>query len=45
MRTARYSVEACGLSDSRTVMRDYKVPGEVQQCMGVVLATSTRTAT
>jgi hypothetical protein len=26
--------EACGLRDSRTVMRDYNVPGEVQQCMG-----------
>ena len=26
--------EACGLRDSRTVMRDYKVPGEVQQRMG-----------
>jgi hypothetical protein len=25
--------EACGLRDSRTVMRDYNVPGEVQQCM------------
>ncbi len=37
--------EACGLSDSRTVMRDYKVPGEVQQCMGVVLATSMQAAT
>jgi hypothetical protein len=37
--------EACGLRDSRTVMRDYQVPGEVQQCMGVVLATSTRAAT
>jgi len=31
--------EACGLRDSRTVMRDYNVPGEVQRCMGVVLAT------
>ena len=30
--------EACGLRDSRTVMRDYKVPSEVQQCMGAVLA-------
>jgi hypothetical protein len=29
--------EACGLRDSRTVMRDYKVPGEVQQCMGAAL--------
>ena len=25
--------EACGLRDSRTVMRDYNVPGEVQQRM------------
>jgi hypothetical protein len=32
--------EACGLRDSRTVMRDYDVPGEVQQCMGVIPATS-----
>jgi hypothetical protein len=30
--------EACGLRDSRTVMRDYNVPGEVQQCMGAVPA-------
>ena len=37
--------EACGLRDSRTVMRDYKVPGEVQQCMGMVPAKSIRTAT
>ena len=37
--------EACGLRDSRTVMRDYEVPLEVQQCMGAVIATSTRTAT
>ena len=28
--------EACGLRDSRTVIRDYSVPGEVQQHMGVV---------
>src|ERR1700746_6924 len=28
--------EACGLRDSRTPMRDYKVPGEVQQRMGPV---------
>jgi hypothetical protein len=27
--------EACGLRDSRAVMREYKVPGEVQQCMGM----------
>ena len=26
--------EACGLRDSRTIMRDYNVPGEVQQRMG-----------
>jgi len=26
--------EACGLRDSRTIMRDYNVPGEVQRCMG-----------
>jgi hypothetical protein len=26
--------EACGLRDSRTVVRDYNVPGEVQQRMG-----------
>jgi hypothetical protein len=37
--------EACGLRDSRTVMRDFDVPGEVQQCMGAVPATSMRTAT
>jgi hypothetical protein len=37
--------EACGLRDSRTVMRDYNVPGEVQQCMGAVLATSMRAET
>jgi hypothetical protein len=28
--------EACGLRDSRTVMRDYDVPGEVQRRMGAV---------
>jgi hypothetical protein len=28
--------EACGLRDSRAVMRDYDVPGEVQQNMGVL---------
>jgi hypothetical protein len=37
--------EACGLRDTRTVMRDYKVPGEVQQCMGPILAASMRSAT
>ena len=34
--------EACGLRDGRTVMRDYNVPGEVQRCMGMVLAASVR---
>jgi Family of unknown function (DUF6665) len=28
--------EACGLRDSRAVMRDYNVPGEVQQRMGAM---------
>ena len=37
--------EACGLRDSRTVMRDYKVPGEVQYCMGASPKTSIRSAT
>src|SRR5215813_10674974 len=27
--------EACGLRDSRTVMRDYNVPAEVQERMGI----------
>ena len=36
--------EACGLRDSRTVMRAYGVPGEVQQCMGFS-APSMRAAT
>jgi len=31
--------ESCGLRDSRTVMRDYKVPAEVQERMGVFPAT------
>ena len=31
--------EACGLRDSRAVMRDYKVPDEVQRCMGAVTST------
>jgi hypothetical protein len=34
--------EACGLRDSRAIMRTYGVPGEVQQCMGVVTTTSMR---
>ena len=37
--------EACGLRDSRTVMRDYHVPGEVQQSIGALPATSPRAAT
>jgi hypothetical protein len=36
--------EACGLRDSRAIMCDYEVPGEVQQCMGAVPATSMRDA-
>jgi hypothetical protein len=31
--------EACGLRDTRNIMREYKVPAEVQQCMGIVPAT------
>ena len=37
--------EACGLRDSRTVMRDYDVPGEVQHCMEWVPTTSLPAAT
>jgi hypothetical protein len=37
--------EACGLRNSRTLMRDYDVPGEVQQCMGAIPAASMRAAT
>ena len=37
--------EACGVRDSRTIMRDYNVPGEVQQCMGAVPGTSMLSAT
>lgn len=33
--------EACGMRDSRAIMRTYNVPGEVQHCMGPMLATST----
>jgi len=36
--------EACGLRDSRAIMREYKVPAEVQQCMGVVPAKPRRAA-
>jgi len=28
--------EACGLRDSRSLMRDYKVPAEVQERMGAL---------
>ena len=31
--------ESCGLRDSRSLMRDYKVPAEVQERMGVFPAT------
>jgi hypothetical protein len=31
--------ESCGLLDSRSLMRDYKVPAEVQERMGVFPAT------
>ncbi len=34
--------EACGLRDSRTLMRQYDVPGEVQRCMGPSLSSSKR---
>jgi uncharacterized protein DUF6665 len=37
--------EACGLRGSRTIMRDYKVPDEVQQCMGMIPAKSIRVTT
>jgi len=37
--------EACALRNSRTLMRDYDVPGEVQQCMGAVPAASMRAVT
>ena len=36
--------EACGLRNSRMIMRDYNVPDEVQRCMGPVLATPMRPA-
>ncbi|WFU43083.1 hypothetical protein QA640_11900 [Bradyrhizobium sp. CB82] len=36
--------EACGVRDSRPVMRDYNVPGEVQRCMGLVPPPSTHAA-
>jgi hypothetical protein len=36
--------EACGLRDSRSIMREYKVPGEVQQCMGIIPTKPTRVA-
>ena len=36
--------EACGLRDSRNIMREYKVPAEVQQRMGLVPAKSKHAA-
>jgi hypothetical protein len=36
--------EACGLRDSRAIMREYKVPPEVQQCMGIIPAKPVRAA-
>ncbi|QPF84856.1 hypothetical protein IC762_00505 [Bradyrhizobium genosp. L] len=32
--------EACGMRDTRTVMRTYNVPGEVQMCMTPILTSS-----
>jgi hypothetical protein len=37
--------EACGMRDSRAIMRTYGVPGEVQHCMGPLLSTSMPTET
>src|SRR4029077_11757636 len=37
--------EACACRNSRTVMRDYHVRGEVQQSIGALPATSPRAAT
>lgn len=34
--------EATGLRDSRHIMRTYNVPGEVQRCMGLAPAPSTK---
>ena len=36
--------EACGLRDSRGIMREYKVPAEVQMRMGLVPTKPNRTA-
>src|ERR1700760_414913 len=36
--------EACGLRDSRAIVRQYKVPAEVQLCMGLVPAMPARAA-
>lgn len=35
--------EACGLRDARTVMRDYRVPPEVQACQGATVTAPSRT--
>jgi hypothetical protein len=37
--------EACGLRDSRMIMRDYDVPGEVQFCMGAAPVAAKRDPT
>ena len=37
--------EACGLRDSRAIMREYKVPAEVQMRMGLVPAKPKHAAT
>jgi hypothetical protein len=34
--------ECCGLRDPRAVMRDYRVPQEVQNCMGIFRARDRR---
>src|SRR3954471_1852825 len=34
--------EAIGLRDTRQLMRDYRVPGEVQACMGVLPSKAAR---
>lgn len=38
-------LEACGLRDSRAVMRDYDAPDEVYLCIGAAPATSRRDET
>jgi hypothetical protein len=36
--------EACGLRNSRSIMREYKVPAEVQRCMGIFPTRPARSA-